>query len=562
MKKITKIFLQKLGLLLLILTVFVTNDGLAQSTSKKSLSDYINEAPFPMDQIPEPKIPGKTFNITDFGAAGHGKSLNTQAIQNAIDKASNAGGGKIIIPPGLWLTGPIELKSNINLHLQRGAILLFTKDHTQFPIIKMAHTDSYYKAMPPIYGHDLTNIAITGGGIVDGNGQSWRPVKKFKVTEDHWNELLDSGGTLSDDGDIWWPSRAAKDGERYIDSLKSTDKDLTEHDYLPARDYMRPYMVVLLYSKNILIDGPTFRNSPKFALYPQYSTNLIIRNVRVDNAYWAQNGDGIDIQGGRNIAVYNNTVNAGDDGICLKSSPTDDKEFAKPALRNVIIADNMVHHGHGGFVIGSNTDGGIKNVLVRNCDFIGTDRGIRFKSDRGDGGTVQNIYVDGIYMSDIVKQAIYFNTYYDSDGKKAKAQPVDETTPRFRNFDFKNIYCNGARTAVSMTGLPEMPIQNVSLSNIRITAEHGFSASEIEGLKMNDVDIIPRSDKIFSFRNSSHIQFNNTAVPENVVTYLQLSGPKTSDIVFTNVSLPRGPKVIQLGPEVNKNVLQIKKYPK
>lgn len=558
MNTTTKIYGQRFGILLALLSVFLVKNVVGQSRSAKKLSEYISEAPFRMDDIPEPQIPHNNFDIRDFGATGHGKSLNTKAIQHTIDKASEKGGGKVIIPPGIWLTGPIELRSNINLHLQRGAILLFTKDHTKFPIIKMAHTDSYYKAMPPIYGHDLTNVAITGGGVVDGNGQSWRPVKKYKVTEDHWNELLNSGGTLTDDGQIWWPTKEGKNGKEYVDSLKSTGKDLSAKDYLPARDYLRPYMVVIMYSKNILIDGPTFRNSPKFGLYPQYSKNLIIRNVRVDNAYWAQNGDAIDVQGGRNVAVYHNTVNAGDDGICLKSSPTDDKEFAKPALKNVVIADNLVHHGHGGFVIGSNTDGGIKNVYVTNCDFIGTDRGIRFKSDRGDGGLVQNIYVEGVYMSDIVKQAIYFNTYYDSDGKKANAQPVNETTPRFRNFDFKDIYCDGANTAASLTGLPEMPIQNISLSHIRITAKHGFSASEVEGLKMNDGSIIPSSGAVYSFENSSHIALNNTEAPQGVSIYLQLFGQKTSDIVFKNVSLPKGSKNIQFGSEVNHDVLQMK----
>jgi polygalacturonase len=545
-------------LLFLLITVFKIQSGFSQTKQERSLEYYIRHAPFHMPDIPEPKIPERTCNITDYGAKGHGSKLNTQAIQHAINACAKAGGGKVIIPPGLWLTGPIELKSNINLHLDRGGILLFTKDHTQYPIIKWAHSDDRYEVMPPIYGHDLTNVAITGGGVIDGNGQSWRPVKKEKVTEEHWNQLLDSGGVLNADHSIWWPSKSARDGEQYIDSLKSQKKNLTAKDYLPARNSMRPYMVVILYSKNVLIDGPIFRNSPKFSLYPQYCINVIIRNVRVYNAYWAQNGDGIDIEGGRNIAIYNNTVTAGDDGICMKSSPTDDKMFSGPALKNVIIADNVVHHGHGGFVIGSNTDGGIQNIFVTNCDFIGTDRGLRFKSDREDGGSVHDIYIKNIYMTRIVKQAIYFNTYYDlPDNGKKTYQPVSSTTPKFQDFHISNIYCDGATTAVSMTGLPEMPIQDVYLSNIRIKAKRGFYADEVKNIKMNHVTIIPETKTIYSLNNARNIVMSNMGVPDSLTTYLKLTGKKTSNIVVKNTKLPQGSKVIHLGPKVKKGVLKL-----
>ncbi|HYW35834.1 MAG TPA: glycosyl hydrolase family 28 protein, partial [Balneolaceae bacterium] len=331
----------------------------------------------------------------------------------------------------------------------------------------------------------------------------------------------------------------------------------TASDYRPARTYMRPYMLVIMYSKNVLIDGPTFRNSPKFALIPKYCQNLIIRNIRVDNAYWAQNGDGIDIEGGKNVAVYNNDVTAGDDGICMKSSPTDDKNFSAPALKNVIVADNVVHHGHGGFVIGSNTDGGIKNVDVRDCDFIGTDRGLRFKSYRGNGGLVQDIYVNDIYMTRIVKQAIYFNTYYHSSGKAGQPEPVTKKTPRFRDFHISHIYCDGANTAVSMTGLPEMPVKNVTLSDIRITAKHGFSANEVEHINMKNFKVLPESGTTYSLKNSRDVLFDNVAVPHNMSTFLELSGKKTSHIKFKNVKLPESKQQVKFGPEVKKNALQI-----
>ncbi len=314
--------LRRVNLLIFLFGILGVQTGFSQTSQGKSLEYYIHNAPFPMQNIPEPQIPGRTFKITDYGAIGNGEVINTQAIQHTIEVCAKAGGGIVIVPPGLWLTGPIELKSNINLHLDRGAILLFSTNHALYPIIKMPHSSNGYGVMSPIFGHDLTNVAITGGGVIDGNGQSWRPVKKMKVTASHWKELLNSGGALSDHNQIWWPGKEAMNGQHYLDSLRSTGRKLTAQDYIPARTYMRPYMVSILYSKNVLLDGPTFENAPKFALFPKFCTNLIIRNVKVNNAYWAQNGDGIDIGNCKNVAIYRNTVTAGDDGICMKSSPT------------------------------------------------------------------------------------------------------------------------------------------------------------------------------------------------------------------------------------------------
>ncbi|MDP4272730.1 MAG: glycoside hydrolase family 28 protein, partial [Bacteroidota bacterium] len=414
------------------------------------LTGYLSDLPFGMPAMTVPVFPERSVNIMDFGAVGDGQTLNTEAFANAIDHCASLGGGTVIVPPGLWLTGPVLFRSNINLHLEKGALVLFSCNHHDYPVMKNPVNGSF-TVRPPISGYELENIAITGEGILDGSGDTWRPVKKSKTTEEQWKKLLASGGTV-DSNDIWWPTREAREGELYINDLKKkNNKNLAEKDFEPARDFLRPYMLVFYKCKKVLLDGPTFQNSPKFVLYPTFCEDMVIRNIKVLNEWWAQNGDGIDINGGKNILVYNCMVNAGDDGICMKSSKSRNYD-SDPVLQNVVISGCTVYHAHGGFVIGSNIDGGIRNISVKNCDFISTDIGLRFKSSRGKGGLVENIFVNNIFMKDIANEAILFDTYYEIKNlaEQEKVVEVNETTPRFRKFYIRNIYCNGAEQAVKI----------------------------------------------------------------------------------------------------------------
>src|SRR5215831_13029197 len=260
----------------------------AQEPSK-NIAYYISQAPFKMPRPTLPKFSNKTFNIKDYGAIGDGQTLNTNAIEKTIDACAKAGGGTVIIPAGLWLTGPIQMKSNINLHVDRGALVQFTTDHTLYPMIRASNTSNSIVPASPVYGYDLENIAITGEGIMDGAGETWRPVKKEKMTESQWNKLLASGGVLDKDQKIWWPSKEALDGEEYLKTLKSKKTGLTPEDYIPARDFLRPLMVYFVHCKNILVQDVTLRNSPKYVFYPSDCSDLTLDHVNIFNAYWAQN---------------------------------------------------------------------------------------------------------------------------------------------------------------------------------------------------------------------------------------------------------------------------------
>lgn len=514
-------------LLSLSITSFAQNNG--------DLREHLRDLPFAMPEMNVPVFPNRSVNIKDFGAVGDGQTMNSDAFKKAIEQCASLGGGTVIVPPGLWLTGPILFKSNINLHLEKGALVLFSRNHSDYPLVKDGKS---FSVTPPISGYNLENIAITGDGIFDGSGDTWRPVKKDKTTEDQWKKLIASGGVV-DKNNLCWPNQEAMDGEMYLKGLNKKDKStLSEQDFIPAREFLRPYLLMFANCKNVLLDGPTFQNSPKFVINPHFCDNMIIRNIKVLNEWWAQNGDGIDISGGKNIVIYNCTVNAGDDGICMKSSRT--KKYGNgAALQNVVISDCVVYHAHGGFVIGSNTDGGMNNISVSNCNFISTDVGLRFKSSRGRGGLVENIYVKDIFMKDIAREAILFDTYYENKSPANINQEVNETTPRFQKFFLQNIYCNGAAQAIEMTGLPEMPIQDIDFNNVTISAQSGFSSMEAKNIRLNKVSILPEKGVVYSLENSKDFLMKDLVSPTLQKSFMTLKGTTTKNIQIQGTNLQK-----------------------
>ena len=476
---------------------------------------FRSHAPFTMPAVPLPKFNEKIFSIADYGAVNDGKTLCTEAFAKAIEACSKAGGGRVLVPSGIWLTGPIELKSNIDLHTEKNALIQFTTDHTQYPIINMNGDGKTFVVASPVYAYKANNIAITGEGTFDGAGESWRPVKKNKVTAVAWDELKKTG-VVSEDGKIWWPTFDAMKGEDYVKNLKEK-KDVTDKDYLPARDFLRPYMVYFIQCKTILMQGVTIRNSPKFVFYPNRCTDLTINGVSVFNEWWAQNGDGIDISACKNVVIYNTALSVGDDGICMKSS-RGSNAADEAQLKNILIANCVVYRAHGGFVIGSNTDGGMQNIYVADCNFIGSDIGIRVKSNPGRGGLVKNIYIDNIKMKDIKNEAILFTTYYEDmpAGKTASnnnGEAANDKIPHFTEFHISNITCEGAATAISITGLPGTPVDKIYFDNINITAKKGFVSTDAADIFLNKVTL--NTDKpLYKLKSSTNVLLDGKPVEE------------------------------------------------
>lgn len=528
------------------------------------------ELPFEMPVIKAPQFPDRVFVITDYGAVGDGHTKNTKAFADAIEACVEAGGGRVVVPAGVWLTGAIELKSNLNLHLEKGAVIQFSENYDDFPLIQSTWEGRpRVQCMSPLYGKNLENIAVTGKGIIDGAGQAWRPVKKFKMTDRQWKELIASGGVLNEAGDMWWPTEEALNGPRILASMRGRD-NVTLEDYASVRSYLRPVMVALIECKNVLLDGPTFQNSPAWNIHPMLCENMIIRNINVRNPWYSQNGDGLDLESCRNVIVTNCCFDVGDDAICLKSGRDEYGRRRGKPTENTVVTDCTVYHGHGGFVIGSEMSGGVRNIFIRNCTFIGTDVGLRFKSTRGRGGVVENIFIEDIRMSNIATEAVRFNMYYGGrapipeDGEQEKGPtagrevvPVNEGTPQFRKIYCKNIICKGAAGAVLLQGLPEMPIREIELENVVISADTGFLCVDAEQIKLTNVKILPDKLPVFSLFDSRNVTMKDISGPESEGVFMRLQGDKTREIHLKGKSVSRIKERIDFGRDVKQDAITI-----
>ncbi len=448
-------------------------------------------------EIKQVSFKADTFKITDFGALANTLEDCSEAINEAIHTCSKSGGGTVLIPAGLWHSGPVVMQNNVNLHIVKNATVVFSRNFDDYPIVKSSFEGwATYRCQSPISGKNLTNIAFTGKGIFDGSGEIWRPVKKEKMTAGEWSSLINSGGILDKQGRIWYPSEAALKGSE-LHFSGSAPKE----EFLKIKDYLRPVMVSLIECNKVLMDGPTFQNSPAWCVHPLLCENITVKNVNVRNPWYAQNGDGIDLESCRNGIITDCTFDVGDDAICIKSGKDEEGRKRGVPCENIIVQNCVVYHGHGGFTIGSEMSGGVKNFLVQNCTFLGTDIGLRFKSNRGRGGVVENIFISNITMTEIPAGAISFNLFYGgasplpddneilaNDREKNKKAPVkaDETTPSFKNIFMENIYCDGAGQAVIIEGLPEMFVDNLVLKNARIKAKKGISLLYAENMKFID----------------------------------------------------------------------------
>lgn len=436
-----------------------------------------------------PTFKDNEYNVKDFGAVNDGIFNNASAIQGAIDKCSQDGGGKVVIPRGMYFTSYIILKSNVNLHLNDGAVLLFSPNVSDYPLINTNFEGFFtYRCISPIYAKEEENIAITGNGVIDGNGSAWRPVKQFKLPDKAWQKLINSGGVLLEGKETsWWPTQVALEGHKTLvpDPTKLKDKEICEK----YADFLRPVLLNFTNCKNVLLDGPTFQNSPAWCLHPWVCENVTVRNVNVRNPWFSQNGDGIDVESCKNVQVYDSTFDVGDDAICLKSGKNEDgRKLAKPC-ENVKISNCIVYHGHGGFVVGSEMSGGVKNVRISDCSFIGTDTGLRFKSCLGRGGIVEEIYVQNINMIDIKKEALIFTMGYDMDTKEGQEVKAEEI-PEFANVYFEDIYCTSAQTGISISGLNEKPVHDIYLKNVKIKSEKPTLIEKAENIVQENVNII------------------------------------------------------------------------
>lgn len=285
------------------------------------LSVHPEKYEYELPKIYAPHFKKDTFSIVKYGAKNDGITVNTTAINKAIEACAANGGGTVLIPAGLWLTGPITLKSNVELYSAQNALILFTPDRKAYPLVKSSFEGVYAaRCQSPITAEGLENIAVTGHGIFHGSGDVWRPLKRNKLTDSEWKKHIarGGGGVVTEDKTTWYSSEGALKGS-LTNNIGKLLPGLELKDFEEIRDFLRPNMLRILDCKNVILDGVTFENSPAWTMHLITSQHITIKNVSVKNPWYGQNTDALDLEACANVLVDGCKFDTGDDGICIKS---------------------------------------------------------------------------------------------------------------------------------------------------------------------------------------------------------------------------------------------------
>lgn len=436
----------------------------------------------------------KEINIKDYGAVAGGKESNTKAFAEAIEAAAESG-GKVIVPRGIWLTGPITLLSGVELHLQDNSVLLFSKNKEEYPLIVTDYEGiRRIRTVSPINANGAQDIAITGTGVIDGNGHLWRPVKQFKTTERQWNELLTKSSYVIDssEGGVWVPEESIY-RERFRGEVFPDDYDSEEAALEAAADYYDFYRPVLLNFKHcerVLIQGVTFRNSPAWMLHPYFCEDVTVENMTLINPPYAQNGDGIDVDSCKNVHIHHSTFMTGDDAICIKSGKDRQARLLKKPSENIHVHDCTVIQSPSGIVVGSEMSRGVRNVLVEDCTCIDSKVGIRFKSAIGLGGVVEDIHIRRMNMVDLKEKAVsitmdYVHNLMDYHDPVVESDDPEDI-PEFRNILIEDCVCTGGEMEVMIHGLTGRPgtVHDITIRNCDFGVERKADLLDCENVQI------------------------------------------------------------------------------
>ncbi len=408
-------------------------------------------------------IPG-AYDIRKFGAVGDGKTMCTEPIRQAIDAASTNGGGTIYFPAGIFLTGPIHLRSHITLYLDAGSVLKFSTNFDDYlPMVPSRWEGIEVTNFSPlIYAQNAEDIAIQGRGTLDGQGRAWW---------NRWSQVRAGGVNATRDK---WQEEFARLNPHPLVSEGYTTL---------AKGFLRPPFIQPCNCTNVLIEGVTIINSPFWTISPLYCENVTVQAVIIQNPE-SPNTDGINPDSCRHVHVSDCHISVGDDCITIKSGrDADGRRVGRPAEDYTISKCTMMS-GHGGVVIGSEMSGGVKNITIANCVFDGTDRGIRIKSTRGRGGVVEDVRVSNIVMRNIKYEAVIITSFYE----KSDPEPVSERTPVFRNIRISGI-TGDAKIAADLSGLSEMPLDNIALSDIKLDTIKGMTIQDARHVSLHNVII-------------------------------------------------------------------------
>ncbi len=449
-----------------------------------------------MPQLQRPSFGDAVFDVRRFGAVADGVTKNTEAFRKTIAAARQAGGGTVLVPAGRWLTGPIHLQSGINLNVAEGAELVFSRDFADYlpPVFTRWEGLEVYNYSPLIYAKDCHDVAVTGAGKLNGQGEAWWPWKKTQQpAAERLYEMATQGAPV-------------------------------EERVFGIEGGLRPSFIQTVGCTNVLIEGVTIVNGPMWTIHPVYSENVIVRDVHVVTD--GPNTDGCNPDSSRNVLIEDADFSTGDDVIIIKSGLNEDGWRVGRASENIVVRGVRADRGHGGVGIGSEMSGGVKNVYAHDCVFNNTEKGFRVKSMRGRGGVVENIYYENVQHRDTLLAVIEMTTFY----QKSTLQPRTQTAPTIRGVHLSNLTAVGAKRAIDIVGLPELPIQDVSIENVEIAAEQGVRCVDCQNVHFERSKITPQRGLPFLLENARAVRIDRSCFAA-VESCLQLFGERSANVL-------------------------------
>jgi|GEM_PF-31644 len=433
------------------------------------------------------------YNILNYDAHKDGSASSTEAFRRAIAAAQEAGGGTVYVPAGDYITGPIQMVSNLTLFFDAGAIV-------RFPATVLPLTPGRQQGIetptpiPLIGGHDLENVTVMGRGILTTNNADWMRL--------HTRALRSVADAGSANGQNW---------EHLLQALEA-QKPISEEEYRAAASELRPSFVRFMNSKNIRIDGLRFIGSSMWTVHLLYSENAVVENLVIET-YPGVHADGIVVDSSRFVKLANNYIDAGDDGLVIKSGKDRDGLRVNRPTENVTIINCTVHHAQSALAIGSETSGSVRNIVASNITVKDTVNGIHLKSRRGRGGVVENIRFDNWTMDNVGQAITISDAGYQMEGEAPDpgGGAVTERTPSFRNIAISHVTINGARGLIDVSGLAEMPTSGVRISDVVGTGRRGLTGSYTDDLELHNVQLNVDAGPAFQMTHSTNLEFDDVS---------------------------------------------------
>lgn len=474
--------------------------GTARAQSTGSPWD---DVPQILQRIVPPQFPARDFDITRYGAVADGQADCTSAFGAAIAACVKAGGGRVVVPAGKYLTGPIHLRSGVNLHLVEGSEVIFSdnlEDYLPVVLVRVGGVE-LYNYSPLIYARDCENIAVTGKGKLNGNAAKW------------WE----------------WKRSETKAGFE----MGAKGVPVEQRVFGRPEHAIRPSFLSFVSCTNILLEDFTIGSGPNWTIHPIYCQNTTIRGVQVITD--GPNNDGIDPDSCRDMLIDNCTFDTGDDCVVLKSGYNEDGWRVGRPTENVIMRNCFSKRGHGGLVIGSEMSGDVRNVFMEDCQFEGTDRAIRIKSRADRGGVVEKIYARNLKVKNMQREVVILNMDYGADRNK----PIGSKPPVFRNMQFENITGDGAPVAILIQGMAESPIENIRFVNMTIDSTKGVVANFAKGLVFDNVQVTPKGGSVFKLTDVADLLIKRSVAPNGAECFLELGGKSSRAVVLDSCDLSR-----------------------